>query len=172
MSRQQDNNAAHQPGRTCRQSKPELYSARWLRHQRPAQRTLHFQGAIAQLGERFNGIEEVVGSIPSGSTITIPLIINKYLILGKLPFSLQICSRIFLGSKSGKHRSHFSLNQNCHWSSVYSQPSQQIDQNPTYTANRNYSLKSANLKKRFIALPHTYRLLSGCRNDVVNSTTT
>jgi hypothetical protein len=25
-------------------------------------------GAIAQLGERFNGIEEVVGSIPSGST--------------------------------------------------------------------------------------------------------
>ena len=28
-------------------------------------------GAIAQLGERFNGIEEVVGSIPSGSTITI-----------------------------------------------------------------------------------------------------
>jgi hypothetical protein len=27
-------------------------------------------GAIAQLGERFNGIEEVVGSIPSGSTIT------------------------------------------------------------------------------------------------------
>jgi hypothetical protein len=28
-------------------------------------------GAIAQLGERFNGIEEVVGSIPSGSTILI-----------------------------------------------------------------------------------------------------
>lgn len=27
------------------------------------------KGAIAQLGERFNGIEEVVGSIPSGSTI-------------------------------------------------------------------------------------------------------
>jgi hypothetical protein len=27
-------------------------------------------GAIAQLGERFNGIEEVVGSIPSGSTNT------------------------------------------------------------------------------------------------------
>ena len=26
------------------------------------------RGAIAQLGERFNGIEEVVGSIPSGST--------------------------------------------------------------------------------------------------------
>ena len=25
-------------------------------------------GVIAQLGERFNGIEEVVGSIPSGST--------------------------------------------------------------------------------------------------------
>jgi 2-haloacid dehalogenase len=29
-------------------------------------------GAIAQLGERFNGIEEVVGSIPSGSTNTAP----------------------------------------------------------------------------------------------------
>ena len=27
-------------------------------------------GVIAQLGERFNGIEEVVGSIPSGSTKT------------------------------------------------------------------------------------------------------
>ena len=26
-------------------------------------------GAIAQLGERYNGIVEVVGSIPSGSTI-------------------------------------------------------------------------------------------------------
>ena len=26
-------------------------------------------GAIAQLGERFNGIEEVSGSIPLGSTI-------------------------------------------------------------------------------------------------------
>ena len=31
-------------------------------------------GAIAQLGERFNGIEEVVGSIPSGSTISPRLI--------------------------------------------------------------------------------------------------
>jgi hypothetical protein len=29
-------------------------------------------GAIAQLGERFNGIEEVVGSIPSGSTTHSP----------------------------------------------------------------------------------------------------
>ena len=26
------------------------------------------KGAIAQLGERYNGIVEVVGSIPSGST--------------------------------------------------------------------------------------------------------
>lgn len=33
----------------------------------PKARTLE-NGAIAQLGERFNGIEEVVGSIPSGST--------------------------------------------------------------------------------------------------------
>ncbi len=35
-------------------------------------------GAIAQLGERFNGIEEVVGSIPSGST-------NKIKKLARLP---------------------------------------------------------------------------------------
>ncbi len=36
---------------------------------RPAQRPeVEKSGAIAQLGERFNGIEEVVGSIPSGST--------------------------------------------------------------------------------------------------------
>jgi hypothetical protein len=29
-------------------------------------------GAVAQLGERYNGIVEVVGSIPSGSTISNP----------------------------------------------------------------------------------------------------
>ncbi len=29
-------------------------------------------GAVAQLGERLNGIQEVVGSIPIGSTIKIP----------------------------------------------------------------------------------------------------
>ena len=34
----------------------------------PKGRRLLKSGAIAQLGERFNGIEEVVGSIPSGST--------------------------------------------------------------------------------------------------------
>jgi len=33
-------------------------------------------GAIAQLGERFNGIEEVVGSIPSGSTKQLPEVID------------------------------------------------------------------------------------------------
>jgi hypothetical protein len=33
--------------------------------------TFSMNGAIAQLGERFNGIEEVVGSIPSGSTTDI-----------------------------------------------------------------------------------------------------
>ena len=36
-----------------------------------AQETARKNGAIAQLGERFNGIEEVVGSIPSGSTTLI-----------------------------------------------------------------------------------------------------
>ena len=34
----------------------------------PIQRLTH--GAIAQLGERFHGMEEVVGSIPTGSTTT------------------------------------------------------------------------------------------------------
>ena len=34
-------------------------------------------GAIAQLGERFNGIEEVVGSIPSGSTNNIKNLIRS-----------------------------------------------------------------------------------------------
>jgi hypothetical protein len=35
-------------------------------------------GAIAQLGERFNGIEEVVGSIPSGSTTANLLIPEEF----------------------------------------------------------------------------------------------
>jgi hypothetical protein len=30
------------------------------------------RGAVAQLGERLNGIQEVVGSIPIGSTKNIP----------------------------------------------------------------------------------------------------
>jgi hypothetical protein len=30
---------------------------------------LAFRGAVAQLGERLNGIQEVVGSIPIGSTM-------------------------------------------------------------------------------------------------------
>ena len=34
-------------------------------------------GAIAQLGERFNGIEEVVGSIPSGSTTPLKSFFEK-----------------------------------------------------------------------------------------------
>jgi hypothetical protein len=45
-------------------------------------------GAIAQLGERFNGIEEVVGSIPSGSTILVRLLnrldtISLWAIIGR-----------------------------------------------------------------------------------------
>jgi hypothetical protein len=31
--------------------------------------SLAFRGAVAQLGERLNGIQEVVGSIPIGSTM-------------------------------------------------------------------------------------------------------
>ena len=40
-------------------------------------------GAIAQLGERYNGIVEVVGSIPIGSTIQPRLTADK----GKAPFA-------------------------------------------------------------------------------------
>ena len=36
---------------------------------------LTVSGAVAQLGERLNGIQEVVGSIPSGSTT----LVNKYI---------------------------------------------------------------------------------------------
>ena len=52
----------------------------WVRRSFPKDRALGFRsgspkrGAIAQLGERFNGIEEVVGSIPSGSTNHLPKI--------------------------------------------------------------------------------------------------
>jgi hypothetical protein len=48
-----------------------------LRPNRSRERSILEYGAIAQLGERFNGIEEVVGSIPSGSTITNSLILLK-----------------------------------------------------------------------------------------------
>ena len=43
------------------------------------------RGAVAQLGERLNGIQEVVGSIPSGSTIFIKglaIIREAFFILG------------------------------------------------------------------------------------------
>jgi hypothetical protein len=33
-------------------------------------------GAVAQLGERLNGIQEVVGSIPIGSTSFLPFFLN------------------------------------------------------------------------------------------------
>jgi hypothetical protein len=42
---------------------PEIRRRIWPRASAPAR-----DGAIAQLGERLNGIQEVVGSIPSGST--------------------------------------------------------------------------------------------------------
>ena len=59
----------------------QLYTRRTLNLQRGARRSFprdrarpsrsrDKRGAIAQLGERFNGIEEVVGSIPYGSTKT------------------------------------------------------------------------------------------------------
>ena len=45
-------------------------------------------GAIAQLGERFNGIEEVVGSIPSGSTKLLLSRLNCPSPLGDIVFAL------------------------------------------------------------------------------------
>ena len=39
------------------------------------------RGAVAQLGERYNGIVEVVGSIPSGSTIFIKGLANDRWVL-------------------------------------------------------------------------------------------
>jgi hypothetical protein len=38
---------------------------------------LNFLGVIAQLGERYNGIVEVGGSIPPGSTIFCHSTVNK-----------------------------------------------------------------------------------------------
>jgi hypothetical protein len=42
-------------------------------------------GAVAQLGERLNGIQEVVGSIPIGSTAEVPNI-TKFLEIEKTRF--------------------------------------------------------------------------------------
>jgi hypothetical protein len=66
-------------------------------------------GAIAQLGERFNGIEEVVGSIPSGSTNKINILIAKNQIFnwsfrGKLP-----PRRHHLGSAPRRRNHSFNL---------------------------------------------------------------
>ena len=47
------------------------------------------RGAVAQLGERLNGIQEVVGSIPIGSTKSITCIPLKF-----SPFSNCPCSVI------------------------------------------------------------------------------
>jgi hypothetical protein len=53
----------------CGAPRAELYSAVGNdRPPSPKRAGPKKRGAIAQLGERFNGIEEVVGSIPSGST--------------------------------------------------------------------------------------------------------
>src|ERR1700722_13122659 len=54
-------------------------------------------GAIAQLGERLNGIQEVVGSIPIGSTSLRPL---RGLRLGKPALANSILSREKRGAKA------------------------------------------------------------------------
>ena len=52
-------------------------------------------GAVAQLGERYNGIVEVVGSIPSGSTTPRP---HRLVGLGHRPFTAATGVRIPLGT--------------------------------------------------------------------------
>ena len=42
-------------------------------------------GAIAQLGERLHGMQEVRGSIPLGSTITFQKVVQKQGVAGTLP---------------------------------------------------------------------------------------
>ena len=56
---------------------------------------LRFCGAVAQLGERVNGIHEVVGSIPSGSTKFCP---HRLVGLGHRPFTAATGVRIPLGT--------------------------------------------------------------------------
>ena len=79
----------------------QLYTRRTLTLQRGARRSFprdrarpsrsrDKRGAIAQLGERFNGIEEVVGSIPSGST----KISNKFNHLEKRPRRARVQNTI------------------------------------------------------------------------------
>ena len=79
--------------RTCGALPAELYSRRRPRRRpgAPPRGRLEKSGAIAQLGERFNGIEEVVGSIPSGSTnisINCDEILLLKLINGFNPFTI------------------------------------------------------------------------------------
>lgn len=70
-------------------------------------------GAIAQLGERYNGIVEVVGSIPSGSTIHkrigSPVLLlrlrpHRLVGLGHRPFTATTGVRIPLGTPSKQKR--------------------------------------------------------------------
>ena len=49
-------------------------------------------GAIAQLGERLHGMQEVGGSIPPGSTIHFPILQRKNFQSGGLKIALK-CSR-------------------------------------------------------------------------------
>ena len=58
--------------------------------------TIPRYGAVAQLGERYNGIVEVVGSIPSGSTrLPRP---HRLVGLGHRPFTAATGVRIPLGT--------------------------------------------------------------------------
>jgi hypothetical protein len=63
-------------------------------------------GAVAQLGERLNGIQEVIGSIPFSSTIK-----NKE--LGKMPDSIFIYKGLTATSAMP-----MKVNDHTDWSSV------------------------------------------------------
>jgi len=51
-------------------------------------------GVIAQLGERFNGIEEVVGSIPSGSTKQKPIVVSSLVLSSPISHSRRLVARV------------------------------------------------------------------------------
>ena len=59
-----------------------------------------FRGAVAQLGERLNGIQEVVGSIPISSTILDPSFFVSQKKGNGMPFPFFV-ARVAFSSKLG-----------------------------------------------------------------------
>src|SRR6476620_256506 len=74
---------------------------------KPLPKLAHFpaRGAIAQLGERLHGMQEVAGSIPAGSTNKIagkPLLSPSSRGLGHYPFTVATGVRIPVGTPNKK----------------------------------------------------------------------